>query len=88
MMRGSAALDDRGLGGRAAHVEHDQVVIAASARPSRAAPMTPPAGPEATTKTGLSLARLDAEHAAVGRHDQDRRSDAQAPTSLLGSRIR
>ena len=45
-----------GLGGRAAHVEHDEVAVAARARPSRAAPTTPPAGPEATTNTGFSLA--------------------------------
>ena len=51
-----AILDDHGLGGRAAHVEHDQIGLAGGAAPSRAAPITPPAGPDATTNTGFSHA--------------------------------
>ena len=53
------------------------------AAPSRAAPITPPAGPEATTNTGFSQARWRGEHAAVGGDDPDRRGDADGAQAGL-----
>ena len=46
MLRPPSSTIDR-LGRRAAHVEDDDVAVAARQHPSRAAPTTPPAGPEA-----------------------------------------
>ena len=51
-----AVLDDRGLGGGAAHVEGDQLARARAAAPAPAAPTTPAAGPDSMMCIGRAAA--------------------------------
>ncbi len=79
---GAAVLDDDGLGGGAAHVEHDDIaVVARDAEPGRA--------DDAAGRTGghhqhrLFAGHIRRQHAAVRGHDQDRRRDADGAKSRI-----
>ena len=70
-----AVLDDHGLGGRAAHVEHDEVGLAARrAQPRRADHAAGRARRHHEHR--LLAGRLRRQHAAVGGDHADRRGDA------------
>ena len=72
---GPAVLDDHGLGGGAAHVEHDEVGLAARGTQARRADHA--AGrPRGHHEHRLLAGRLRRQHAAVGGDHADRRGDA------------